>query len=73
MNLPLGHNIRRLRLEHAMTQRHLAYHLRVSVQAVSKWERSKTYPDVTLLPVIADPFSVSLDELFGREIEKTEE
>jgi transcriptional regulator with XRE-family HTH domain len=56
-----------------MTQRHLAYHLRVSVQAVSKWERSKTYPDVMLLPVIADLFSVSLDELFGREIEKTEE
>ena len=65
--LPVGRNIRRLRMERNMTQRELAWHLRVSVQAVSKWERGYTYPDLSLLLPIARLFSVSLDELFGRE------
>ena len=67
MGIPLGINIRKMRLERGMTQRQLAYRLRVSVQAVSKWERGKTYPDVTMLLPIADMFGVTLDELFGRK------
>ena len=71
MGIPLGINIRKMRLERGMTQRQLAYRLRVSVQAVSKWERGKTYPDVTMLLPIADMLGVTLDELFGRK-ENTE-
>ena len=56
---------RRQRLD--MTQRELAWHLRVSTQAVSKWERGESYPDCSLLLPIARLFSVTLDELFGRE------
>ena len=67
MEIPLGRNIRRLRLEHGMTQRQLAWHLLVSVQAVSKWERGQAYPDLALLIPIARLFDVTLDELFGRE------
>ena len=67
METPFGRNIRRLRTERNMTQRELAYHLCVSVQAVSKWERGRAYPDFTLLLPIARFFDVSLDELFGRE------
>ena len=67
MEIPLGRQIRRLRISHQMTQRELAFHLRVSVQAVSKWERGCAYPDVSLLLPIAELFSVTLDELFGRE------
>ena len=66
METPLGRNIRRLRMEKNMTQRQLAWHLRVSIQAVSKWERGRAYPDVDLLIPIARLFSVTLDELFGR-------
>lgn len=62
---PIGQNIRNLRLADGMTQRQLAYHLRVSTQAVSKWERGQAYPDMTLLVPIARLFSVTLDELFG--------
>ncbi len=65
--LPLGNNIKRLRLERQMKQHHLARHLHVSVQAISKWENGRTYPDVVLLPALADLFSVTLDELFGRD------
>ncbi len=66
MSIPLGENIKRLRAAHSMTQRQLAFCLRVSVQAVSKWERGLTYPDITLLLPLSHLFSVSLDELFGK-------
>ena len=66
LSIPLGSNIKKLRLATGMTQRQLAYQLRISVQAVSKWERGLTYPDVTLLVPIAELFCVTLDELFGR-------
>jgi transcriptional regulator with XRE-family HTH domain len=52
-------------MERNMTQRELAWHLQVSVQAVSKWERGYTYPDISMLSPIARIFYVSLDELFG--------
>lgn len=68
LDIPLGENIRRLRVKNNMTQRELAWHLQVSVQAVSKWETAKGYPDLTLILPIAELFSVSLDELFGREV-----
>lgn len=67
MEIPLGRNIRRLRMERNMTQRELAWYLKVSTQAVSKWERGCTYPDLALLLPIARLFSVTLDELFGRD------
>ncbi len=62
---PVGQNIRKLRLAQGMTQRQLAYYLKVSMQAVSKWEREQAYPDMSLLVPIARLFSVTLDELFG--------
>lgn len=67
MDIPIGRNIRRLRIEREMTQRELAYHLHVSEQAVSKWERDQSYPDTALLLAIARLFAISLDELFGRD------
>ena len=67
MEIPLGRNIRQLRTARGMTQRQLALYLHVSVQAVSKWETGSAYPDLVLLLPIARLFSVTLDELFGRE------
>lgn len=63
----IGENIARLRKERSMTQENLAEAIGVSVQTISKWENSTTYPDVTLLPVIADIFGVTVDALYGRE------
>ncbi len=65
MKLTLGENIRRLRRERNMTQEQFAEALAVSFQAVSRWENSATYPDIELLPAIAERFSVSVDELLG--------
>ena len=60
-------NITKLRKERGMTQEALAEVIGVSAQTISKWENSTTYPDVALLPVIADVFGVTIDALYGRE------
>ena len=43
----------------------------ISAQTVSKWENDLSAPDISILPMIADLFNVSLDELLGREIQNT--
>ena len=62
----LGENIRRLRTANGITQEQFGYEMGVSAQAVSRWENGATYPDITMLPMIADFFDVTLDELMGR-------
>ena len=66
MIICLGENIRNLRIAKGVTQEQLGYELGVTSQAVSRWENGATYPDITMLPVIADFFDVSMDELMGR-------
>lgn len=60
----LAENLRRLRLEKKLTQEQLAEKLGVSGQAVSRWETGATYPDVMLLPEMAEMFGVLVDDLF---------
>ncbi len=64
MKLNLGNNIKKYRKEKDMTQEALAEYLGVSSQAVSRWENDTTYPDVELIPVLANLFGVSTDVLF---------
>ena len=54
-----------LRKEKQLTQEQIAEILGVSPQAVSRWENSATFPDVTLLPQIAEHFETTVDELLG--------
>ncbi|MBQ6845065.1 MAG: helix-turn-helix domain-containing protein [Agathobacter sp.] len=70
--MTLGTKIAELRKEKGMTQEALANELGVSNQAVSKWEANQSCPDIQLLPQIADIFGITLDDLFGREIEQEE-
>lgn len=65
MNKNLGTNIKTLRKQMNITQEQLAQALNISSQAVSKWETHLSYPDITLLPSIADFFGVSIDFLLG--------
>ena len=73
MKICFDENIKRLRKQRDLTQEALAEFLGVSFQAVSKWERGESCPDVTLLPEIAAFFSVSVDELLGVDKAKAEE
>ncbi|PKM61789.1 MAG: hypothetical protein CVU97_06745 [Firmicutes bacterium HGW-Firmicutes-21] len=67
MNINIADNLKRLRKKREITQEDLANFIGVSFQAVSKWERNEGYPDITILPVIANFFDVSLDELVGMD------
>lgn len=64
MKLPIGENIRALRVEQAITQDQLAEALGLTYQAISKWETGVTVPTVDSLPEIAAFFHVSIDDLF---------
>lgn len=66
MNEILGNNIMILRKENGLTQEQLASALGISFQAVSKWETGNSCPDISTLPLLADLFSVSVDQLIGR-------
>ncbi len=59
----IGAFISVLRKANGMTQRELAEQLNVSDKAVSRWERDEAMPDLTLIPVLADIFGVTADEL----------
>ena len=66
--LTLGGRIAALRKAAGLTQEQLAERVSVSFQAVSKWENDVSCPDVLTLPLLADVFAVTLDELFGRAV-----
>ena len=57
----------RLRKAHGMTQEQLGAVAGVSRQTVSKWELGETTPELEKLHLLCDYFSISMDELTGRE------
>lgn len=61
----IGLNVKRLRQSKRITQEQLAEQLHISPQAISKWECGSALPDIQMLPMLADIFDVSLDELFS--------
>ncbi len=64
-----GTIIKRMRKKQNYTQSTLAEKLGVTDKAVSKWETSKSFPDVTLLQPLAQLLGISVAELLdGRQI-----
>lgn len=68
----MGKFIAALRKANGMTQTDLADKLGVTNKSVSKWECDEGYPDLSLIPVIAEVFSVTTDEILkGSRIAKS--
>ena len=65
--IKLSEKIKEMRLRDGRTQEDLAEAVGVTAQAVSRWEKEICYPDMELIPSIANYFHVSIDELFGYE------
>lgn len=59
----MGSFIAALRKANGMTQKQLAEKLNVSDKAVSRWECDESAPDLSLIPVIAEIFNITSDEL----------
>ncbi len=72
MQLNLGTKIRELRRRDGRTQDTLAEALGVTAQAVSRWESGGSYPDMQMIPAIANYFHISIDELFGYHDDREE-
>lgn len=63
----IGSFISALRKSNGLTQKDLADKLGVSDKAVSRWERDDYAPDISLIPVIAEIFGVTSDEVLRGE------
>ena len=72
MQLNIGSKIKELRHRDGRTQEALAEALGVTNQAVSRWESGGSYPDMEIVPAIANYFHVSIDELFGYQNDREE-
>lgn len=59
----IGQNIANFRKRQRMTQEELAEKMCVTAQAVSKWERDASYPDVVVLSTLAKVLDVSVAEI----------
>lgn len=55
------------RKEKGLTQKELAEKVYVSVQAVSKWELGKNFPDLPLMEPLADELGLTVTELLAGE------
>lgn len=73
MDMNIGRKIKILRKSRGMTQEQLAESLCISTQAVSKWENNISLPDITMAPMIAAYFEITLDELFDFNIRQKQE
>ena len=67
MAATFGERLTELRKKKNWTQDEVAKKLNVSAQAVSKWEKDVSFPDVTLLTQMAKLFDTTTDYLLGHE------
>ena len=70
----IKNKIRELRISKKLTQQELADELHVTKQAISKWEKGKSVPDIISVELLSSFFGVSADYLINDNIEtaKTE-
>lgn len=66
--MSFGERLQALRRSNDLTQEAFAEQLKVSRQAVSKWESSRGYPEMEKIIYICNRFGVSMNELFLDEV-----
>ncbi|MDE6914075.1 MAG: helix-turn-helix domain-containing protein [Lachnospiraceae bacterium] len=72
-NPELGSRISSYRQNKNMTQEELANRIGVTPQALSKWERNQSLPDITLLISLCNILEISADCLLGTDAQKITE
>jgi len=69
-DIDFGNYLYELRKQNKLTQRYVAYELKVSDKAVSKWEMGKSKPDIDKLKLLSTLYNVSLDDLLNKKYNK---
>lgn len=72
MFIKIGEKIKELRKKADVNQERFAEYLGVTAQAVSRWEVEGCYPDIELLPSIANFFNISINELMCFDVMKNQ-
>lgn len=72
MSSIISENLKKYRKLNKLTQQEMAQVLFVTPQAVSKWERGESLPDVSLIPSIASMLHISISDLWEEEQELIE-
>lgn len=67
MSTVISHNLKYYRKLRQFTQQELATSLFVTPQAVSKWERGESLPDISLIPQISHVLNISIVDLWDEE------
>lgn len=63
-NITISDKIKEYRTIYSLTQEQFGALMGVSPQAISKWEREECYPDITLLPILADLLNCEVNDFF---------
>lgn len=66
--MAFGERLQEVRRNNGMTQEEFAARLKVSRQAVSKWESCRGYPEIEKIIYICNCYGVSMNELFDEEV-----
>jgi len=65
-----GETLAGLRKEKKLSQTELANHLNITHQAVSKWERGESWPDIETVVRLSTLFDITVDDLLKGKKEK---
>ena len=66
--MSFGERLQAVRRRSGQTQEEFASQLKVSRQAVSKWESSRGYPEIEKIIYICNRYGTTMDELFADEV-----
>ena len=66
--MSFGERLQAVRRKNDLTQEEFANQLKVSRQAVSKWESSRGYPEIEKILYICNRYGVTMDDLFADEL-----
>lgn len=65
--ISISKRVKKYRIEHKISQESFGNMLGVSAQAVSKWERQVSYPDVMLWPLLSKILCCKIDDFYEKQ------
>ena len=64
--------IKERRIQKGLTQQDLAYHMKVSISTIQRWDKSLSDTTISRIGILADILDCSIDDLLGMTDKQTE-